>query len=83
MCLVFIFLVEVSQFVMEPPLQKILEDIICRNYHPDHLLRVPRVQDQRCKNPDVQKTLAMVRGWSASAVMAVRKFVGFASSVTY
>lgn len=73
MCVVFIIIVEVSQYIMEPPLQKIMEDIICRNYHPDHMLRMPTIQDERCKNPDVQKTLAMVRGWSASAEMAARK----------
>ncbi|KAH7126377.1 COP9 signalosome complex subunit 2 [Dactylonectria estremocensis] len=70
MCIVFLFLVEVSQFIMEAPLQNILEDIICRNYYPDHLLREPSIQDARCKSNEVQKTLAMVRGWSLAFEMA-------------
>ncbi|KPM33923.1 hypothetical protein AK830_g12649 [Neonectria ditissima] len=70
MCIVFLFIVEVSQFIMEPPLQKIMEDIICRKYYPDHLLREPSILDRRCKNDQVQQTLAMVRGWSLSFEMA-------------
>ncbi|KAF7546054.1 hypothetical protein G7Z17_g8707 [Cylindrodendrum hubeiense] len=72
MCILFLFIVEVSQFIMEAPLQTIMEDIICRNYYPDHLLRAPRIQDHRCKSNDVQKTLAMVRGWSLAFEMATR-----------
>ncbi|KAH7013715.1 COP9 signalosome complex subunit 2 [Ilyonectria destructans] len=71
MCVLSLFIVEVSQFIMEPPLQKIMEDIICRDYYPDHVLRVPRIQDNRCKNNEVQKTLAMVRGWILAFEMAI------------
>ncbi|KAK7433333.1 hypothetical protein QQZ08_000272 [Neonectria magnoliae] len=70
MCIVFLFIVEVSQFIMEPPLQKIMEDIICHKYYPDHSLREPSILDRRCKNDEVQRTLAMVRGWSLSFEMA-------------
>lgn len=60
-----------AQYIMEPALQKILEDNICRGYHPDHLLTEPQVQDQRCKGADVQTTLAMLRSWGASMDMAI------------
>lgn len=73
MCILMLFIVEVSQFIMEPPLQKIMEDIICRDYYPNHALRMPRIQDHRCKNTDVQKTLAMVRGWLMAVEMATRE----------
>ncbi|POR35467.1 COP9 signalosome complex subunit 2 [Tolypocladium paradoxum] len=66
-----LFVVEVSVFIMEPPTQQIMEDIICRDRYPDHALRVPGVEDARCKSYDVQKTLAMVRSWSISAEMVV------------
>ena len=71
MCTVFLFIVEVSVFITEPPTQQIMEDIICRDRYPDHVLRAP-ARDPRCKNTDVQQTLAMVRSWSASAEMLVR-----------
>ncbi|KAF7552435.1 hypothetical protein G7046_g7408 [Stylonectria norvegica] len=77
MCVLALFIVEISLFVMEAPLQKIMEDIICRNYYPDHILREPRIQDSRCKNTDVQKTLAMVRGWSLAVDMAAPMLAQF------
>ncbi len=72
MCTVLLFIVEVSVFIMAPPTQQIMEDIICRDRYPDHLLRMPSVEDDRCKNTDVQQTLAMVRSWSASGEMLIR-----------
>lgn len=73
MCVLFLFIVEVSVFIMEPPTQQIMEDIICRDRYPDHVLRVPGREDDRCKGTEVQQTLAMVRSWSTSAEMAVRE----------
>lgn len=74
MCVLSLFIVEVSQTITAPPLQKITEDVICRHYHPDHLLRVPeQFEDHRCKNIDVQKTLAMVQGWDMAIGLALRK----------
>lgn len=70
MCLVSLFIVEVSEFITDPPQQKIIEDIICRGYYPDHVLQI---KDQRCKDNHVQKTLAMVRGWHLAFGMAVRE----------
>lgn len=71
MCLVFLFIVEVSAF-MEPPTQEIMEAIICRSHFPGHALR-GGADDARCKSTGVQKTLAMVRSWTVSAEMVVRE----------
>ncbi|KAL7784356.1 COP9 signalosome complex subunit 2 [Trichoderma ceciliae] len=69
MCVLFVFIIEVSQYILTPPLEQIMEDVICRRYHPDHVLVMPRIHDDRCKETDVQKTLAMVRSWSMSGEM--------------
>lgn len=75
MCTVTLFIVTVSAYIMEPPLQNIMEDIICRKYFPDHTLRMPRIQDHRCKNTEVQKSLAMLRGWGFAMDMSIRKYI--------
>ncbi|KAH7316840.1 major facilitator superfamily domain-containing protein [Stachybotrys elegans] len=63
MCILFLFIAQVSVFLMDPPSQAIAEDIICRGKFPDHTLGVWGMADARCKGPEVQKTLAMVRSW--------------------
>lgn len=70
MSVLFLVIVEVGQFIMEAPLQKIMEDVICRNYYADHALRTPRIQDNRCKSNHVQEKLAMVRGWTFALQMS-------------
>lgn len=75
MCVLFLFLVEVSQYILNPPMEQIMEDVICRRFHPDHTLAMPNVHDGRCKDTDVQKTLAMVRSWGMSGDMLIRKFL--------
>ncbi|UKZ81516.1 hypothetical protein TrVFT333_009288 [Trichoderma virens FT-333] len=72
MCVVFLFIIEVSQFILTPAMEQIMEDVICRRYHPDHALAM---HDNRCKETDVQKTLAMVRSWSMSGEMLFPLFV--------
>ncbi|KAL6872146.1 major facilitator superfamily domain-containing protein [Trichoderma novae-zelandiae] len=69
MCVLFLFIIEASQFILTPAMEQIMEDIICRDYHPDHALAVPGAHDNRCKETDVQKRLAMVRSWSMSLEM--------------
>lgn len=64
MCVVFLFIVEFSMYIMEPPLQAIMEDFVCHGIYPDHAANDPRAApDPRCKGQDVQKTLAMARTW--------------------
>lgn len=69
---VILLVVEMCEFLMNPPTQQIMEDIICRQQFPDHQLFLPQVQDNRCKGSSVQKPLAMVRSWGMSAEMFVR-----------
>lgn len=78
MCILFLFIVEVSQYIMEPPMQQLMEDIICRDRYPDHQLGLmaKKEKDPRCKKIDVQEELAMVRAWATAAEMFVRKFPG-------
>ncbi|SCO78811.1 uncharacterized protein FRV6_03024 [Fusarium oxysporum] len=66
-----LLMVEVSQFIMNPPTKKIAEDIICRQHYPDHLIGAFDTDDYRCKDSPVQKTLAMVQGWEQAFEMGV------------
>ena len=69
--------IDFCQYLLEPAMQAVMEDLICREQYPDHFLRQPHspsVLDLRCKAPKVQKELAMIRSWSAAADMLVRKW---------
>ncbi|KAF9770868.1 hypothetical protein IL306_011522 [Fusarium sp. DS 682] len=69
-----LLMVEVSVFIMDPPTKKIAEDIICRQHYPDHTLGAFDIDDHRCKDSPVQKTLAMVQGWVQAFEMGVLSF---------
>ncbi|KAG5927132.1 hypothetical protein E4U42_002543 [Claviceps africana] len=71
MCLVFLFIVEVSQLLITPALQQVLEDRLCGEVYPDHELGRPEHLDDRCKEKSVQKELAILRSWEVSAEMFV------------
>jgi MFS family permease len=71
MCMLALLMVEVSQFIMNPPTKKIIEDIICRQHYPDHAIKSYWIEDHRCKDSPVQKTLAMVQGWAQAFEMGV------------
>ncbi|RDW63435.1 hypothetical protein BP6252_10980 [Coleophoma cylindrospora] len=58
-CLSLIVSIDIGAGLQLAPSNKILEGIICKNYFPDFA----DVDDQRCKNNDVQGTLAVLRGW--------------------
>ncbi|OWT43035.1 MFS transporter [Pochonia chlamydosporia 170] len=75
MCVLFLFIVEVSTFIMQPPLQQVMEDRICGEIFPDHELGIVSETDSRCKDNRVQKELAMLRSWEVSAEMFVPFFV--------
>ncbi|CAJ0545207.1 Ff.00g086800.m01.CDS01 [Fusarium sp. VM40] len=77
MCMLALLMVEVSQFIMNPPTKKIIEDIICRQHYPDHDIKVYWLEDSRCKDSPVQKTLAMVQGWSQAFEMGVPMLTQF------
>lgn len=71
LCLV---LVGVSAKLFGPALQEIMEDVICRSIYNDHQLDLLSPEDKRCKDNDVQKTLAMVSAWDISGEMVVREY---------
>ena len=73
MAYIFIALIDIYAFLIQGPVQQVMEDIICHRQYPDHIVNQPRVQDQRCKEPEVQRTLAMVRGWWASVEQLIRE----------
>jgi hypothetical protein len=68
-----LIVITVSQSLLSPAVQEILEDVICRKVYHDHQLGLFNALDNRCKDNRVQKTLAMVKAWDASAQMFVRK----------
>lgn len=75
MCVIFLFIVEFSMFVMEPPLQAVMEDFVCHEIYPDHVMEASAAeQDSRCKDPSVQTVLAMARSWLMWTGMFVRKY---------
>lgn len=60
MCAVFLFIIDVSVFIIDPPTQQILEDIICRDrYGGDPSVLLAKGPGSPCKSPDVQSKLAM------------------------
>ncbi|KAM0245081.1 hypothetical protein ACHAQJ_010660 [Trichoderma viride] len=71
MCAMFIFMVELSMYVTDPAMQMIMEDVACHDHYPDHKIGVNLGEDSRCKNADVQGTLAMSRSWMMWAQMLV------------
>lgn len=73
MCVLFLFIVEVSTFIMQPPLQQLLETRICAEIFPDLGRGTMPDTDDRCKGNRVQKELAMLRSWEVAAAMFVRK----------
>lgn len=73
MCVQFLFIIEFSQFIMEPPLQEIMEDFVCHAHYPDHRTGELQTPDSRCKDADVQGTLAMARSWMMWVGMLVRR----------
>jgi hypothetical protein len=73
MCAMFIFTVELSMYVTDPAMQMIMEDVACHDHYPDHKIGVNTGEDSRCKNADVQGTLAMSRSWMMWAQLFVRE----------
>ena len=83
--LVLVFLLELSIGMSIPPMNAVMESIICRQAHPDVFVPPPPpppslgqaavaggggglvlTDDPRCKGPDVQGYLAVLRGWQAT-----------------
>lgn len=73
MCSLFIFMVELSMYVTDPALQMIMEDVACHSHYADHKIGDFTGEDTRCKDADVQGTLAMSRSWMMWSAMFVRE----------
>jgi hypothetical protein len=62
---VYIFVLVMSVTLLTAPSTAIMENIICRSYYPEISTNF-MVADPRCKEPNVQGYLAMIRGWAAT-----------------
>lgn len=64
---ILIVLLEIGAYLAATPLTSILEAIVCRNIHPELanvvLSSNGGIEDERCKDRNVQSELAMLRGW--------------------
>jgi len=58
-----IFLFELAIGVMTPATNSMMETIICRNFYSFVGDPLSLAEDPRCKAPEVQGRLAMLRGW--------------------
>lgn len=73
MSVIFLFIVELGSYIMEPPLQQIMEDFVCHENFPDHKVGAWDEEDPQCSEAAVQGMLAMARSWTMWAKMFVRK----------
>lgn len=64
LAMTFILIVEVGAYLQIPPSYQLMEEIICRQRHPDRIISAE--DDDVCKGPDVQGQLAMIKGWQNS-----------------
>jgi MFS family permease len=63
-----LFFVSISDYMQRAPWMRVVEDNVCRNYYK---MTLPTefdnpyepIPEERCKVPDVQAKLAMLRGW--------------------
>jgi MFS family permease len=66
-----LFLIAVGDFMIRAPWMRIQEDVVCRSYYtrtfpsliPNPGGPLEPIPEDRCKVPDVQSKLAMLRGW--------------------
>ncbi|KAH8879335.1 MFS general substrate transporter [Thozetella sp. PMI_491] len=61
-----LFMLELGATTFTPPLNEIIEDVLCRSYHPEAYGSLADQRDEICRSDDVQDSLAMIRGWSAA-----------------
>ncbi len=62
-----LFLLELGAGSVTPPINEIIEDVLCRKYHPDlYGAFASGDPESICKGKDVQRKLAMIRGWAAA-----------------
>jgi hypothetical protein len=62
--LFLIVLIEIGVLLQLIPFNKVLEDIICRSFHPEVNKVFGEDRDLICKDKRVQSELALVKGWA-------------------
>lgn len=72
MCAIFLFVIDVGTFIMDAPMQQLMEDVICRDLFPDHPIGKDGVGDGRCKTAEVQQALANLKSMKMVAQMLCR-----------
>lgn len=69
----FLILIEIGEYLSDPPEMSIIEGILCRERYPDHQLLSASDSDPRCKDTEIQKEIAMIRSWAMSLESLIRK----------
>lgn len=64
-CMLLILLLELGAYLASIPLTQVLEETICRAFHPPPT-PAPAPGDPRCKGNDVQTELSLIRGWQST-----------------
>ncbi|KAI9641199.1 hypothetical protein NHQ30_009999 [Ciborinia camelliae] len=68
-CIISVLLIEIGDCLMQAPLARTLEDIICRDYYSSapasEFTKAPplSIPESDCKNEVIQGKLAMLKGW--------------------
>ncbi|KAF5871299.1 putative alternative oxidase protein [Botrytis fragariae] len=71
-CILSVLVVEIGNYMLQAPLARTLEDILCRDYYSSAPLsgysEAPRlsIPESHCKNDVIQGKLAMLRGWDGT-----------------
>ena len=73
MCAIFLFVIDVGTFIMDAPMQQLMEDVICRDRFPDHPIGKDGIGDGRCKTAEVQEALANLKSMKVVAQMLCRE----------
>ncbi|KAB5551178.1 putative MFS transporter [Coniochaeta sp. 2T2.1] len=63
-CFLLIILLELGAYLATIPLNQVLEENICRSFHPQ--LPPNSEEDPRCKGKAVQAELSIIRGWQST-----------------
>jgi hypothetical protein len=62
LCIVLVLILEIGVFLSFAPINKLVEELICRQHFPD--LEDP--SDPRCKSTSVQSYFALLNGWNGT-----------------
>lgn len=75
LCMALFLILIIGDYLQVPPQQAILEEVICREFHPEKFTAGNETEgDDLCKDNDVQGKLAMIRGWDIAFQTIPRVF---------